>query len=301
MRTVALPGQPGQRDGPHRRASPWPRHKPAVAEAQGEVLRPPGAAVADAGPAATTPWAFRHRGLVLGLIYGASAFLSTFAWRRQAWPVTRFDRYLALDPSLWIVQRLDAAPATHVGEIAIPVAFLAVCFALRAWGTSYLRGHIMADKAMHSDRLIVAGPFRWLRNPLYLGNLFMAAAFGLLLPPPGLLLVLGGHMVFLGLLARLEGRGLRARHGAAYDAYARQVWAFVPKPPGPGVPDATVQPDWRNGLATEAWHLGFAAYLVGLALRDTLLLWIGVGATMAVFLANHQRNRRARAQEAEAA
>ena len=251
---------------------------------------PPGPA-----PASTpTPWAFRHRGTILGLIYGVSASLSIWAYRAHLWPGTPLDRYLALDRRLWLGQRLDA-PAGPAWQVAIPVALLVVCFALRAWGTSYLRGHVMADKAMHSDRLIVAGPFRWVRNPLYLGNLFMAAAFGLLLPPPGLLLVLGGHLLFLGLLSRLEGRGLRARHGAAYDTYAARVRAFLPWPPRAGVPDSPVRPDWRNGLATESWHLGFALYLVGLALRDTIVIWAGVGVTILVLLRNGQRNRKARA------
>jgi protein-S-isoprenylcysteine O-methyltransferase Ste14 len=240
-----------------------------------------------------TPWAFRHRGTLIGLIYGVSASLAIFLDKAHLWPGTPIDRFLALDRGLWLGQRLDAA-AGPVWQISIPVALLAVCFGLRAWGTSYLRGHVMADKAMHSDRLIVAGPFRWVRNPLYLGNLFMAAAFGLLLPPPGLLLVVGGHLVFLGLLSRLEGRGLRDQHGAAYEGYARKVHAFLPKPPAAGVPDSPVKPDWKNGLATESWHLGFAVYLVGLAMREPLVIWTGVGITILVFTTNRQRNRRAR-------
>lgn len=251
----------------------------------------------DGTQARATPWAFRHRATLLGVVYGVSSMLSIWLDHAGLWPGTPIDRYLALDRGFWLGQRLsNPAPAPGLArEMAIPIAFLAVCFALRAWGTSYLRGHVMADKEMHSDRLIVAGPFRWVRNPLYLGNLFMAAAFGLLLPPPGLLLMVGGHLVVLGTLSRLEGQGLREQHGAAYEDYARRVHAFLPKPPGPGVPDAPVQPDWKNGLATESWHLGFATYLVGLALRNGAVTWLGVALVLGVMLANRQRNRRARA------
>jgi protein-S-isoprenylcysteine O-methyltransferase Ste14 len=243
-----------------------------------------------------TPWAFRHRGALLGLVYGLSAMLSTWIDRAGLWPGTPFDHFLALDRGFWLGRLSDPAPAPGLAwEMAVPVAFLAVCFALRAWGTSYLRGHVMADREMHSDRLIVAGPFRWVRNPLYLGNLFMAAAFGLLLPPPGLLLIVGGHLAVLGWLSHVEGQGLRERHGAAYEDYARRVHAFWPKPPGPGVPNAPVQPDWRNGLATESWHLGFAVYLVSLAVRNQAGTWVGVALVIGVMFVNRSRNRRARA------
>jgi len=241
-----------------------------------------------------TPWAFRHRGWLLGLTYGASAWVSIALDKAGLWPGTPIDRWTALDRGLWIGSRLDT-PAGPAWEIAIPIALLLVCFGLRSWGTSYLRGHVMADKAMHSDRLIVAGPFRWVRNPLYLGNLFMATAFGLLLPPPGLLLVLAGHAVVLGVLSHVEGEGLRREHGAAYEAYRRQVHAFIPKPPSAAVRNTPVQPDWRNGLATESWHLGFALYLAGLALRSTPLFLAGAAVTFGVMLLNGARNRRARA------
>src|SRR4029077_9942993 len=109
------------------------------------------------------------------------------------------------------------------------------------------------------------------RNPLYLGNLFMATAFGLLLPPPGPLLIPAAHAAVLGTLSHVEGDGLRRAHGAAYEDYRREVHAFLPKPPSAAVRDSPVRPDWRNGLATESWHLGFALYLAGLALREQSL------------------------------
>ena len=237
----------------------------------------------------TTPFLFRHRGIAIGFTYVIAASLS-FAFQ-PLWPRTAFDRFVAVDPGGRINALSGSIP---LWQILVPPALVLVCWAWRSWGTSYLRGHIMADKEMHSDRLIVAGPFRWLRNPLYFGNLFLSAAFGLLLPPPGLLLVLLLQGILLGTLAHLEARGLRARHGAEYEAYARMVRAFLPLPPHAGVPDSPVAPDWSNGILTESWHAGFALYLIGVMTHQPTVIWGAVLLLFAVLLRNRIAHRAAR-------
>lgn len=246
----------------------------------------------DSGEAAT-PWLFRYRSLLFGLTFAISALLCIDLDRSHLWPRTPLDRFTALDPGLWLGRDLSA-PAGPAGQLWLPVALVAICFGLRSWGTSYLRGHVMADKAMHSDRLIVAGPFRWVRNPLYLGNLFMAAAFGMLLPPPGLVLILLLQVALVTGLSHVEGKGLRRVHGSAYAAYASKVHAFLPRPPRSGVPDSPVAPDWSNGLWTESWHVGFMVYLAGIALRNGPVLVLGALLTLATVVRNAVVNRRAR-------
>src|SRR5205823_4684531 len=129
-------------------------------------------------PAQATPWVFRHRGLLIAAAFVLSILLARLL--KDVWS-TPIDQFLSVDARFQLFAR---APAPLSWTLAVPVGLVLVCFFWRGWGTSYLRGHVMMDRAMHSDRLIVAGPFRWVRNPLYLGNLFMAAGFGLLLPPP---------------------------------------------------------------------------------------------------------------------
>ncbi|HEX2066265.1 MAG TPA: methyltransferase, partial [Candidatus Thermoplasmatota archaeon] len=118
------------------------------------------------------------------------------------------------------------------------------------------------------ERLIVAGPFRWVRNPLYVGNLLFAASFGLYLPPPGLLLAVAAMALPLGFVAAAEERALRRRFGPKYEDYAAKVPAFLPRPPRglPGGDEA--RPAWGDGLLAEAWQLLAAAYLACLALRQ---------------------------------
>lgn len=75
-----------------------------------------------------------------------------------------------------------------------------------------------------ASALLTSGPFRWTRNPLYLGLATLMVCFGLLLDSAW---VLGMAPVLILLLDRLviarEEARLRAQFGEAYEAYARRV------------------------------------------------------------------------------
>lgn len=246
-----------------------------------------------AEPAADpTPWVFRHRALLLAASFLAASLL-TFA----AAPLldAPWLDAVALDPRLQLGSRLplDGAPLLH---LLAPTLLIGGAMALRGWGTSYLRGHVMADRRLHTDRLIVAGPFRWVRNPLYLGNLLFAAGFGLYLPPPGLPLAVAAMALTVAAIASAEERALRQRCGADYEAYAAKVSAFVPRPPPKGLPSGSaVQPDWRNGFLAEAWLLLVAAYLACIALRRLELGFALAGVALVGVVVQRARQRRRQA------
>ena len=84
------------------------------------------------------------------------------------------------------------------------------------------------------ERLLVLGPYRFVRHPL----MACLLAFLWLQPimSPGLLLLSGGLSLYIVLGVLLEERDLRTRFGPAYDAYCRQVPRFVPwrRPAPPG-------------------------------------------------------------------
>ena len=75
-----------------------------------------------------------------------------------------------------------------------------------------------------ASALLTSGPFRWTRNPLYLGLAILLACFGVLLDSawtlcltPVLVLLLDQRVI-----AR-EDRRLRAQFGEAYEGYTRRV------------------------------------------------------------------------------
>jgi len=243
-----------------------------------------------------TPWVFRHRVWIIGAAFLLAAFGSAYLSRVVQVP---FAQWMSLDPRLRIGNNrapLDGAP---VLEVLAPTLLILAGMAIRAWGTSYLRGHVMLDKRLHTDRLIIAGPFRWCRNPLYLGNMLLAAGYGLYLPAPGLLLATLAMGIAVGSIANAEAKALRKTYGAQYEAYEKAVPMFIPKPPAKTLLRGTpVEPDWRNGILTEMWQVLLAAYLACIALRQGKLAVVLVAIAFVGMTWMRWRNNRSRVADA---
>jgi protein-S-isoprenylcysteine O-methyltransferase Ste14 len=79
-------------------------------------------------------------------------------------------------------------------------------------------------------RLVVRGPYRYVRNPMISCVVFIVLAEALLLDSRShlswALLFAGINMLYIPLL---EEPGLRARFGAAYEDYCRHVPRLVPR------------------------------------------------------------------------
>jgi len=114
---------------------------------------------------------------------------------------------------------------------------------LRAWGAGHL---------VKTDRLVVSGPYAYLRHPLYAGTLLVAAGLGAAAGPRGLALVAFVFAPFffgyyLPTKDRSEGARLERRHGEAYAAWRRAVPALLPRlaawRPAPADP-AEPRPCW---------------------------------------------------------
>jgi protein-S-isoprenylcysteine O-methyltransferase Ste14 len=79
-------------------------------------------------------------------------------------------------------------------------------------------------------RLVVRGPYRYVRNPMISGVVFILLAESLLLDSRShftwALLFAGVNLVVIPLI---EEPGLRARFGAEYDEYCRHVPRLIPR------------------------------------------------------------------------
>jgi protein-S-isoprenylcysteine O-methyltransferase Ste14 len=77
--------------------------------------------------------------------------------------------------------------------------------------------------------LVTAGPFRWVRNPIYSAMLVYVAGVALLVPNAASLIALGALALALDLHVRLvEEPYLATTHGSSYLSYAARVGRFVP-------------------------------------------------------------------------
>jgi protein-S-isoprenylcysteine O-methyltransferase Ste14 len=131
--------------------------------------------------------------------------------------------------------------------------------------------HIGTISRTRTDRLgplVASGPFRWVRNPLYIGNialwggLTLVANLPWLVAPVAVLLAVEYHAI-----VRWEEQLLGARLGNSYHEYMGTVPRWVPKPPGKNLPSARSPFGWGETLFSERGTL--IAISVGLA-----LLWL---------------------------
>ena len=81
-------------------------------------------------------------------------------------------------------------------------------------------------------RLVVRGPYRWVRNPMYVAILAMIAGQALIFASGALLAY--GVLVALAFHAFVwlyEEPTLRSQFGAEYDSYTAAVPRWIPRPP----------------------------------------------------------------------
>jgi protein-S-isoprenylcysteine O-methyltransferase Ste14 len=128
-----------------------------------------------------------------------------------------------LVPLPWIYG-LAALEATVLGGTMIVAAF-----AIDIWTALVLRSHkttIMPHQ--RSASLVTRGPFRFSRNPIYVGNLMVVAGLGLVLSNPWLLIatpVLGFALHKLAI--RREERHMEALFGDQWRDYRARVRRWI--------------------------------------------------------------------------
>ena len=78
------------------------------------------------------------------------------------------------------------------------------------------------------DRIVEAGPYRWVRNPMYLGHLLFFAGLALVLHSWIAAAVLAFHLVWFDRRVRSDERHLAEMFGDSYRDYCRRVKRWIP-------------------------------------------------------------------------
>lgn len=127
---------------------------------------------------------------------------------------------------------LDAALGLHGEPSALGLAALVPGGVLLLWAGAELqrRGHGLPISALPPDHLVVGGPYRMMRHPIYVGWNAIVFGLGLLLGSPGLSWIVAPAVAPAWIAyALLEERTLIRRFGAGYRHYKRRT-GLVPGP-----------------------------------------------------------------------
>ncbi len=164
-----------------------------------------------------------------------------------------------------------ALPA-HVAFAAAAVIAISASL-LRSWATAYIGASVVHGSAIRSDVLVADGPYRHVRNPLYLGVWLLGVSMGFFATRAGFLVLTIGLLLVLYRLILREEFELTKVHPEEYSRF-RVVPRFFPSLL-PRVPAANRRPRWLHGFIGESmfWTmtLGIIAYAVTLR-----LLWFYV-------------------------
>jgi len=205
---------------------------------------------------------FRFRILIAALLY----ILGFWApWTRYGAAAPATTAWLALSTTLarWRLLPLDQATLL-VTSLAILCALLGA--ALRVWGAAYLGSGVVQSSAMHAGQVMASGPYRYVRNPLYLGTWTFSLSVAILMPPSGALFFIVGTLLFYFRLILGEEDFLAAELGASWLEYRSRVPRIVPAL-RPRMTASGARPQWLQAVAGAIYPAGFALCIAVLAWR----------------------------------
>src|SRR5262249_32436563 len=180
-----------------------------------------------------TTWEFKNRAWIFGLMLGVT-----------------FPMY-AIDPqnsaaalANWLAPKLRMH-ADLVARLlfALAAVVLALAAIIRTWASSYLHAQVVYASEVKTKSLVADGPYRFVRNPLYLGNVLMAFAMGAMMSRVGFATVIVAMIVFSYRLIFREEAELEAGQGEQYELYRKAVPRLWPSL-WPRIPSAGSRPRW---------------------------------------------------------
>jgi protein-S-isoprenylcysteine O-methyltransferase Ste14 len=143
--------------------------------------------------------------------------------------------------------------------VAVLVAAKAVLF--RVWGTAYLGPGTVNSFNMVAGKVMADGPYRYVRNPLYIGLWCMVIAAAFLMPVTGAAFAVTLIAIFAIRLTLGEEAFLTAQLGEPYLAYMRAVPRFIPRLRGAPLPSGA-KPHWLRATLAELTPIGILIAIV---------------------------------------
>jgi protein-S-isoprenylcysteine O-methyltransferase Ste14 len=231
--------------------------------------------------AVASPWWYRARSGLFALAY-LIGFLGS-------WLFSLLQR----TPYVPAYRQFGQAAGTDGIAIAAALALLCmgVAFAIRVWGSSYLSAGRVWNAQARTDALLVAGPFRYCRHPLYAANVLLALGAGAAAPLYGWILIVSAHVVLVFALLAHEERALIARYGEQYARYRTQCPALLPRVFAAPASTANVRASIRQGIRAESFSGFIILGMAALFIARPYAVWIFAGCYVAGVLVQNTLER----------
>ena len=209
-----------------------------------------------------------------------------------------WDRWLHVDssgPNAHVWGTLAAYVAMlKPGAVGIAAAFnvllvvgivcALVAAGLRTWGSAYLGANVVKAHTFQGNGVVAAGPYRFVRNPLYLGTMIHVLALALLMPPSGAVFMILAIVFFQVRLIFGEEAFLTAKLGEPYLAYCARVPRLLPALT-PRVAASQARGAWGSALLGEIYMWGVAIAFIAVGYRyNAFLITQGVVVALGVSL-----------------
>jgi protein-S-isoprenylcysteine O-methyltransferase Ste14 len=122
------------------------------------------------------------------------------------------------------INEFRSSIATVIGSTLLVVGFL-----IRVWATYYFyQNHMRIIAMVPQGTLLNSGPYRYSRNPLYLGgNVFIFFGASVLFGSPMAVAITAFHLPFVDLFIRREERQLAQRFGEEWARYMSAVRRWI--------------------------------------------------------------------------
>lgn len=135
-------------------------------------------------------------------------------------------QYATADPT-----RVNIANPGFLAILAIIGLILYIAgFLLMAWALIHLRNNYQlgGSTPRDTDALVIAGPYRLVRHPMYAAALYISLGLTLLTQSLACFAVFSIYLVLILLLIPVEEQGLQGVYGSQYIAYRQKVRKLIP-------------------------------------------------------------------------
>jgi protein-S-isoprenylcysteine O-methyltransferase Ste14 len=145
-----------------------------------------------------------------------TGFLGLWAW--VAWKLRALDKYVPVRFPAWL-----AAPGV---VLILAGAALAIAIA----GLFIIEGRGTPAPFDPPRKFVPRGPYKLVRNPMYVGGISLLLGSGLYLASPAITLLAAAAVLLVHIfVVAVEEPGLRKRFGREYEDYCQAVPRWIPR------------------------------------------------------------------------